>query len=254
MQRAAMPWREAVRRRSCVRPGEVRVVEDDLARPDASASSSAGELGERAAALVPVESEVPACDVFGSDAGLPGPGHAHDEQDVAFDFAPRARERAAGAMRSRSSRSRSSRAARADERAASGVRAPGNGDEVRRRARGATRARPRPPSRRACRDARQLLVSREPARAARSAERRVRDHGEPELGAALDDAATDRPVVERADPDLNGRDRREVQGLVQLRTVDVADADSRDEPSSTSRASARTDVAHGVRGSGVCRR
>ena len=57
----------------------------------------------------------------------------------------------------------------------------------------------------------------------------MRNQGEPELGTAIDDAATDRPVVGRADPDLNCRDRREVQGLVQLRTVDIADADSRDQ-------------------------
>ena len=85
------------------------------------------------------------------------------------------------------------------------------------------------------RDARQHVVALEPAGTAWPAERRVRDYGDSELGTAFDDTSTQSPVVEGIDRDLDGRDRRELQCLVQLHAVDVADADSRhqavgDEP------------------------
>ena len=52
--------------------------------------------------------------------------------------------------------------------------------------------------------------------AARSSERGVRDHGDAELGAALDYPASKRAVVVDAERDLDGRDRRELDRLVEL--------------------------------------
>ena len=52
----------------------------------------------------------------------------------------------------------------------------------------------------------------------------------PSLGAALDHAAAQRAIVERAERDLHGRDRRELERLVELRPVDVRDAHAPHEP------------------------
>ncbi len=51
------------------------------------------------------------------------------------------------------------------------------------------------------------------------------DHGDPLLGAPLDHAAPERLVVVRAERDLDGRDRRQFERLVQLETVDVREPD-----------------------------
>ena len=79
------------------------------------------------------------------------------------------------------------------------------------------------------RDARQHLVALEPPSTAWPAERRVGDHRDSELDAAFDDTSAQSSVVEGADRDLDGRDRRELHGLVELGAVDVADTDSRDQ-------------------------
>ena len=63
----------------------------------------------------------------------------------------------------------------------------------------------------------------------RATERRVGDERDPELAAAIHDPAAERAVVEDAQRDLHCGDRREVDGFVQLRAGDVADADSPDE-------------------------
>ena len=62
------------------------------------------------------------------------------------------------------------------------------------------------------------------------------------LVAALDDAAAERAVVEQAQRDLDGGDRRELERLVELRAVDVRRRRrARRGPRRASRASARTD-------------
>ena len=93
----------------------------------------------------------------------------------------------------------------------------------------------------------------ERAGAARAAERRVRDHRDPELLAALDDPAAERAVVvdARARP-ATAAIGSELERLVELVAVDVRDPDARARgPRRASRASARTEVRHGVRGSGA---
>ena len=47
------------------------------------------------------------------------------------------------------------------------------------------------------------------------------DHRDARLGAALDDPASERAVVERTERNLDGSDRRQLERLVQLRPVDV---------------------------------
>ena len=74
-------------------------------------------------------------------------------------------------------------------------------------------------------DLRQLGAAREPAGATRPAERRVGDHGDSGLGAALDDSATKGAIVEDAERDLHRRDRGELERLVQLAAVDVREPD-----------------------------
>ena len=51
----------------------------------------------------------------------------------------------------------------------------------------------------------------------------------PGLDAPLDDSAAERAVVERAERDLDGRDRGELERLVQLAAVDVRDPDAAHE-------------------------
>ena len=161
-----------------------------------------GELAQRPAALVAVEADVAARDVVLGEPALAGARDAHDEHDLAVAArAARARGRAppnAPASAARSPSSSTSVAARAaDERAVSGRRAPGiattAGDEVeqpRERDLGRGHAA-------RGRDLGERLPPIEPRRAARAAERRVRDHRDPALDAALDHAAAERAVVER---------------------------------------------------------
>ena len=64
--------------------------------------------------------------------------------------------------------------------------------------------------------------------AARSSERGVRDHGDAELRAALDDPAAERTVVVEAQRDLDRRDRHQLDRLVELAAIDVRHADALD--------------------------
>ena len=70
----------------------------------------------------------------------------------------------------------------------------------------------------------------EAAGAARSAERRVGHDDQPGLEATLDDTAAERGVVERAQRNLDRRQRSELERLVELRAIDVGDADARSQP------------------------
>ena len=80
----------------------------------------------------------------------------------------------------------------------------------------------------------------------------MRDQRDPELVAPLDDAAAQCPVVEGGERDLDRRDRSQLERLVELAAGSTfATPTRRTSPSSASRASARTDVVHGVRGSGA---
>ncbi len=56
------------------------------------------------------------------------------------------------------------------------------------------------------------------------------DHGDPGLGAALDDSSSEGAVVVDAERDLHRRDRRELERLVELESVDVRDSDAPHEP------------------------
>ena len=76
----------------------------------------------------------------------------------------------------------------------------------------------------------QLRTAREAARSARAAERRVRDHCDSPLLAALDDSTPERAVVEDGEGDLHRRDRRQLERLVELVAVDVGEPDSSHEP------------------------
>ncbi len=61
---------------------------------------------------------------------------------------------------------------------------------------------------------RERLMAGEAASASRPAEWRMSDDRDAELGAAFDDSAAQRPLVEWADCDLHGCYRREFHGLV----------------------------------------
>ena len=74
------------------------------------------------------------------------------------------------------------------------------------------------------RDLGERLLAGNSARPSRPAERRVRDQRETLLDAALQDSASKRAVVEGTERDLDSRDRRELERLVQLAAVDVRDA------------------------------
>ena len=80
------------------------------------------------------------------------------------------------------------------------------------------------------RDRGEWLHACESTDAAWTAQRRVRHQCDPGIRTALDDPAAKRGVVEDAECDLHDRDRGELEGLVQLRAIDVADTDTRDEP------------------------
>ena len=211
------------------RAREVGVVEHDAPRAGRERLvERAGELAQRAAALVAVEAGVAARDEVLGDAALAGAGDAHD--DARPPPPPRA-TRAASAPNARERRAVSSERGRARRGAAvSGRRAPGIattfGDELEQPGeRDLGRVTP-------CAAASSANGSRagERARAPRPAERRVRDQRDAELGAALDEAAAQRAVVERAERDLHGRDRGQLERLVELRPVDVRHADAPHEP------------------------
>src|SRR5262245_63016851 len=68
-------------------------------------------------------------------------------------------------------------------------------------------------------------MAREPAGAPRPAERRVCDDRNAALEAALDDSAAESAVVEDAERDLDSRDRRELERLVELHAIDVRETD-----------------------------
>ena len=72
--------------------------------------------------------------------------------------------------------------------------------------------------------------SRPGGRRGGSAKRRVGDDDQPGLEAALDDTAAERRVVERAQRNLDRRQRSELERLVELRAIDVGDADARSQP------------------------
>ena len=62
-------------------------------------------------------------------------------------------------------------------------------------------------------------------------------------------------VVERAQRNLDRRQRSELERLVELRAIDVGDADARGQPFVVGSAQAHErDVFHGTRGSGACSR
>ena len=84
-------------------------------------------------------------------------------------------------------------------------------------------------------DLAQHLPAREARRAARPAERRVGDQRDTRLGASLDQADAERPVVDHAQGDLHRGDRSEPERFVHLTAVHVREADARhqavlDEP------------------------
>src|SRR5207248_2193389 len=66
--------------------------------------------------------------------------------------------------------------------------------------------------------------------AALTPERRVGHHRDARLLAAIDDSASQSTVVEQAERDLDGRDRRELERLVEPEPVDVREPDAPDEP------------------------
>ena len=140
---------------------------------------------------------------------------------------PRGAERAR--QRGRSPASRTRRAALAAERAVSGRRAPGIATTAGERssshasATSAGVARPAAATSlstgsRASRDARRGPPSGEWG-----------DHGQTPLRAPFHDLAAERAIVEGAERDLDGRNGGELERLVQLRAVDVRDADPPDE-------------------------
>ena len=191
------------------RTREVRVVEHDPARAgDQLLVEGRGEVAQRPSAFVAVEPEVAPRRVVGRDAALPGAGNAHHEDDLGI--APRRRLRAAAP-----GRRRRRRRCRHPRRRARRLRTAGAGD--------------RDDDGRKAEQPRERLRRVDPPGPLRPAERRVRDQRDPELRAALDDAAAQRTVVEGRERDLHRRDRRELERLVQLAAVDVREPDATDE-------------------------
>jgi hypothetical protein len=85
------------------------------------------------------------------------------------------------------------------------------------------------------RDRDELGSPGESRRTARPAERRVGDQGEIELGAPLDDTASERTIVEEAERDLDGAHRGELECLVEPAAGDVRETERDTSPSSTRR-------------------
>ena len=217
--------------------GRVRVVEDD---PPRARRERLLELvrkrAKRPAALVAVEAEVAACAVLLRDTALSGTGDPHDEHDLG-----RARRRRGGADRARRNQTRSLAGAELERRGARGrargLRPAGarDCDDVR-----AEAEQPRERDLGGCRavrlrDLAEHLPAGEARRAARPAERRMRDQRDTRLGASLDQADAERPVVDHAQGNLHRGDRSEPERFVQLTAVHVREADARhqavlDEP------------------------
>ena len=191
-----------------------------------------GELSQRPSALVSVQAQVSASGVLLGDAALPGSGDAHHDDDVGVR--PRRRTAAVDDARLRAPRARCHRA-RASPRARRSGRpgAASAGDRDQRRGQVEN-----PRERDLCAGvapcASAIFAScgrrARPRGSARAAERRVGHHRDPRLLAALDNAAAERLVVEHAEPDLHGCDRRELERLVQLVAVDVREPDPFHEP------------------------
>ena len=233
MQRAATPWLRRRRDDVVARcAGEVRVVEDDLARAltRAPRRARAASSRERAAALVSVQPQVAPRDVVAGDARLPGSRDAHD--DARRRPSPSRLAQRSGARRSQAlvaRRARGERRRARPTRAVSGRRAPGM----------ATTFGPRPSSQASATSASVAPCACAISSAPRGA--RACEHGvDPPSGewaiAAIPSSAQRSttpprraPVVEGADRDLHGRDRRVLEGVVQLRAVDVAHAERADE-------------------------
>ena len=135
----------------------------------------------------------------------------------------------ASARSARSSSLNASVAARAADRAVSGRRAPGIATTPGARPRSQASATSSGCTSSRCAIATSSASARQPGRAARAAERRVRDHHDPGLATPLDDASADRPVVEQAQRDLDRGDRCELERLVELSAVDVRHPDAADE-------------------------
>ena len=121
-------------------------------------------------------------------------------------------------------------AARAEERAVSGLVAPGIATTPGASSRSHASATSRRRHAARFRDGRQCLLASERPRATWPAERRVRDQRDAGLGAPLDDSAPERAIVEHAQRDLDRRDRRELERLVELAAVHVRHADPLHEP------------------------
>ena len=75
-------------------------------------------------------------------------------------------------------------------------------------------------------DLRELVAAIQRARAARAPERGVSDQREAELGAARDHAASQRAVLQRAQSDLHGRDRCQLERFVELGAGHVREPDA----------------------------
>ena len=172
------------------------------------------------------------------DTALPGAGDPHHEHDLGR-VAAVGRGGADRARRNRDAPARRRRA-RASRRARPSVRSPAGGRPGLRSTFG-----PRPSSHASATSAgvescasatsRSTCAAGEARRAARPAERRVGDQRDTRLGASLDQADAERPVVDHAQGNLHRGDRSEPERLVQLTPVDVREADARhqtvlDEP------------------------
>ena len=142
---------------------------------------------------------------------------------------PRARGRPVASAARSSSLSRR-RAAAAADRTVSGRRAPGMATIAASRSSSQASAISAGVAPRAAATCAQAEFPGQAAGAAGSAERRVGHDDQPGLEATLDDTAAERGVVERAQRNLDRRQRSELERLVELRAIDVGDADARSQP------------------------
>ena len=218
------------------RAREVRVVEHHPSRAGRERRVElVGERPERASALVAVQPDVAARDVLRRDPALARAGNAHHQDDVRVGPDPRGHRAVWATVPERVREERPVLVAQRERRGTGGrprgLRAPGprNRDDAGRETeepgeRDLFRVHVEP----VC-DRDELRAARQPGRAARAAERRVRDHHDPGLATPLDDASADRPVVEQAQRDLDRGDRCELERLVELSAVDVRHPDAADE-------------------------
>ena len=179
------------------REGRVRVVENDPSRARRERRLElVGQRAERPAALVAIQADVAACHVLLRDAALPCAGDPHHEHDLSG-----AGRRGRGACASRRHEALPLVGVERDRRRPC-RRACGLGP-ARARDRDHVRAEAEHPGERdLCRsrvvslgDVEQPRSASETLRTARPAERRVRDHGDIRVGAALDHAALERVIV-----------------------------------------------------------